>query len=260
MSRSLADELVKSITRDIMEGIILSVGQEGNTGIVRNGSGERFVFSSEDWMSDSPPQPGMSVDFLVDGDKAGNIYATNPVGFGQKIYQCLLKIRKREFGEKVVDFFSGGNQNKMGFYVSVVFLVSLFLPMLSIPMMGSFSMSDSGSGTLLLLLVVVSGIFFYGGARKFYLGLSVVAFTVVLISAYYELFRIFSQAGTWINIAGGAAINDFQDIFYFLEIGMFSNILLLPPLFYFAFTKKYVERENRFSSLPETLARVLGKR
>lgn len=243
-----------------MEGIILSVGKEGETGVIRNVSGERFVFSCEGWMSDNPPRGGMSVDFIVEGNRASNIYATNPVELGDKINYWLLKIRKSEFGENVVDFFSGGNQNKMGFYVSILFLVSLCLPMISIPMMGTFSMSDSDSGMLLLLLMVVSGLLFYGGARKFYLRLSVVVFTIVLISAYYDFFRIFSRAGTWVNIAGGAAVNDFQDIFYFLKIGMFSNILILLPLFYFSFTKKYMERENKFASPAETLARVFGKR
>lgn len=243
-----------------MEGIILSVEKDREAGVVRNGSGERFVFSSEDWISDNPPRRGMSVDFIAEGDKASNIYAMDPVELGDKISYWLKKIRKSEFGENVVDFFSGGNQNKIGFYISIVFIVSLFLPMISIPRIGYFSMSGSDSGMLLLLLMVVSSILFYGGARKFYLRLFVIVFTIVLISAYYDFFRIFSRAGTWVNIAGGAAVNDFQDVFYFLKIGMFSNILILLPLFYFSFTKKYIERENKFASPAEALARVFGKR
>ena len=57
-----------------MKGKILDFSVQSNSGAISGEDGERYNFDSSDWKVDSPPAPGMSVDFSVEDNQAKEIY------------------------------------------------------------------------------------------------------------------------------------------------------------------------------------------
>ena len=57
-----------------MDGSVLGFDEDSNKGAIRTESGDRFVFSLEDWNGDRPPKAGDKVDFVAKDDQATEIY------------------------------------------------------------------------------------------------------------------------------------------------------------------------------------------
>ncbi len=57
-----------------MKGKILDFSNESNTGAISGDDGERYNFEGVNWNADSPPTPGMSVDFSIENGQAKEIY------------------------------------------------------------------------------------------------------------------------------------------------------------------------------------------
>lgn len=57
-----------------MEGVILDFNLDSSTGVVRCNQGTRYNFTLEEWKSSDLPKPGERVDFVPDGERAGNLY------------------------------------------------------------------------------------------------------------------------------------------------------------------------------------------
>lgn len=57
-----------------MEGVILDFNLDSGTGVVRCNQGTRYSFTLQEWKSSDLPKPGERVDFVPDGERAGNLY------------------------------------------------------------------------------------------------------------------------------------------------------------------------------------------
>ena len=57
-----------------MKGRILAFSIQSNSGAISGEDGKRYNFNGTDWKEDSPPDRGMSVDFLAEDDRAKEIY------------------------------------------------------------------------------------------------------------------------------------------------------------------------------------------
>lgn len=60
-----------------MDGTILAFDAEKG-GVLRGGDGRRYAFAAADWQDDDAPEPGASVDFEPDGDRARSLYPLPP--------------------------------------------------------------------------------------------------------------------------------------------------------------------------------------
>ena len=57
-----------------MKGRILAFSIQSNAGAISGEDGKRYNFDGADWKEESPPDRGMSVDFLAEDDRAKEIY------------------------------------------------------------------------------------------------------------------------------------------------------------------------------------------
>lgn len=57
-----------------MKGTVLDYSVQNNTGIINGNDGLRYTFIGSEWYIDSIPEPGMSVDFVIHGTNAIDIY------------------------------------------------------------------------------------------------------------------------------------------------------------------------------------------
>lgn len=60
-----------------MKGDVLGFDPDGNTGAISGHDGQRYGFVTLDWHGPGRPRRGESVDFVIDGERATQIY---PVG------------------------------------------------------------------------------------------------------------------------------------------------------------------------------------
>lgn len=59
-----------------MQGRILNWNGTNNSGVVVTEGGERFAFGPTDFKAKAQPRAGLKVDFVVQGERAGEIYVT----------------------------------------------------------------------------------------------------------------------------------------------------------------------------------------
>ena len=62
-----------------MKGTLLNYSAQKNTGVIVGDDGSRYTFIGSGWHMDSIPEPGISVDFVIQGTNATDIYI-NPLG------------------------------------------------------------------------------------------------------------------------------------------------------------------------------------
>ena len=82
------DEIRRPASARAAQGRVLAFDDEEGTGVISGDNGSRYSFIIQEWRSQSPPQPGMHVDFVSDDHEAMDIYGLSeqPSGTGTTQY------------------------------------------------------------------------------------------------------------------------------------------------------------------------------
>ena len=82
------DEIRRPASARAAQGRVLAFDEEEGTGVISGDNGNRYSFIIQEWRPQSPPQPGMHVDFVPDDHEAMDIYelSEQPSGTGTTPY------------------------------------------------------------------------------------------------------------------------------------------------------------------------------
>lgn len=221
-----------------MEGSVLYYNKEDDKGVIRDSSGTRYNFSSDEWKADVLPKLGMSVDFINDGGKATQIFALVPSKSTNNFDEKLAEIKKFGLTSKISALFSNGMHNKFGMAASAALLISLFLPIIKIPFIGTVSMVESGVGKFLVFLLAILIAFFYGGATRLYTQIVTGIALVIVCFLYYDLISGLSYLNNMFGGIGEQRLNS-PHVLEMLEWGLAVNAVACVTLFSAAYKKEY---------------------
>ena len=230
-----------------MEGTVLHFDESTQKGVVRSENGDRFEFTGSDWASNGSPQTGVKVDFVAKDNSASAIYAISSPGFSVNVAGKLSDFQGSGVGQKISALFGNGLHNKAGLVAALVVLVTLFLPVIQIPFVGSGSLMELGPGKLLFILLTVLAIFFYGGATRLYTRILGGVILGILFFQYFDLFsglnQMTSTATGLVGLLGGDR-GDAPNFFQLVKWGAFVNVVACVVLFYATYIKKYSHNEK----------------
>lgn len=223
-----------------MEGSVLHFDSTARKGLIRGEDGERYDFEISDWKSNTSPYLGAKVDFITNGDSAAEIYLVRGAGALVSIGERMSEFKGSELGTRIGALFNSGLYNKFGFFAAISLLLTLFLPIVEVPFIGTSALIDYRMGKALLLMLVVLSILFYGGATRLYIiGLSGCALGMHLF-LYYDLSSLLhevNQAHRLIAGGGGSRFVGFHEWFL-------VNVACCLMLFLAAFITKYTTNEK----------------
>jgi hypothetical protein len=170
-----------------MQGVVLYYSCKFQIGLIKNEMGERFGFTFDDWRVSAVIEKGMPVVFDANGRTAKNITLdeTRPQTVGS--YAAEAVVENNVFSEKLKALFLSGQHNKFGFTISLILLVSIFLPAFKIPILGTSSLVSLDMGNTLFALISAVAILFYGGATRLYAKIITFCIFGVLLLQYFNL-------------------------------------------------------------------------
>ena len=84
------DEIRRPASVRAVQGRVLAFDDEEGTGVISGDNGSRYSFIIQEWRPQSPPQPGMHVDYVPDDHEAMDIYGLSeqPSGTGTTQYSA----------------------------------------------------------------------------------------------------------------------------------------------------------------------------
>ena len=199
-----------------MKGQILDYSIQKNTGLISGSDGNRYIFTSSEWRSESHPEVNQIVDFQINGQNAIEVYLEstpvinlenikeklNTIGINKdninaKIESTSKTINKFEsaflpkvnlFREKVNKVFLYGVASRTGIILSFILLVLLLVHMNFNSIFGSFILSVL---TYLMTAIVIFMLLgFAYGSKKKTLSLnigSIFLILVIYIGTYFNL-------------------------------------------------------------------------
>lgn len=135
-----------------MEGVVLDFNSEAGEGLIRSENSERYVFTREEWKSESLPKAQMKVDFEANDGKAMQIYLLSGTGFEMpNVDISSIKDKFSEAGNSVSNntivkkIVENGLFNK----VSLVFIVIALIGSLTDTLtLGEFGHMFGSGGTI----------------------------------------------------------------------------------------------------------------
>lgn len=226
-----------------MEGSVLYYNKEDGKGVVRDSSGTRYNFSSDEWKADTLPKLGMPVDFINEDGRATQIFTlvslkSTTLKSTNSSEEKFAKMQNSDFASKVSALFSRGIHNKFGMAAAAALLISLFLPIIRIPFIGTVSMVESGVGKFLVVLLAILIAFFYGGATRLYTQIVTGMALVIMCFLYYDLFSGLSYLNNMFGGIGQQSLNS-PHVLEMLEWGLAVNAVACVALFLAAYKKEY---------------------
>jgi uncharacterized membrane protein YhaH (DUF805 family) len=94
-----------------MNGNVIGFDPDTNTGAISGHDGNRYDFSTSDWHGQRPPRHGDVVDFQPQGQRATQIYGTEPQyiapGFGEFYFSPSGRISRSQYWLKFVLPYAG---------------------------------------------------------------------------------------------------------------------------------------------------------
>jgi len=228
-----------------MKGKILDYSIQESKGLIAGDDGNRYSFQNSEWKGAKAPSINQRVDFEIDGKNATGIYLDASSSFDtEKIKSSLSDIQNSELFTtaqgNVNKIVKAGAQNKMGFTVSILMAIALFFPIITIPLIGSFSlMSDTWGKVAFLLLIVLSALF-YSGVKRIFVKIVVGLVATIVTLLFYDLFSGLSQGNDLMNAFGSRRSNDIG-LFNMLRFGVIFIIPLSIALLVLGFKSKYKE-------------------
>jgi hypothetical protein len=250
-----------------MEGKVLHYSESENTGIATNNEGDRFTIKKEQWLSDETPKVGAQIDFTPKENEATQIFLVPPaynvkelsgriIGAASDANMKFNEFRSSDNGEKISSYFrqgiglkiaslfGHGIHNRIGTFLSIFALLSLFFPTITDDSSGLY---DYDKGTALFTLLAILAIFFYGGAtRLIVMVFSSLVLTIVFFE-YYEFYTVFAEDYESMKALGsmfGQEVGSLPTGFLkWLGWGSYVNIFACAGLLIITFFKKYKVNE-----------------
>jgi len=226
-----------------MEGKVLNFDETEKKGILKDNDGNRYDFTPNEWKSDIKPKSGLEVDFVAENNIATQIYSIKTAGLSNDLSEKVLQLQESDIIKKIGKLFSLGMHNKFGVIAAFALLVTLFLPVLEIPFLGTLSLMADGTGNLLFILLVVLMVLFYGGATRLYTKILAGITLGILFFQYYDLLSGLSHANDMFSSLGGSSGNS-PNFFKLLRWGALVNLIACGTFFIAAFIRGYSENKE----------------
>ena len=128
-----------------MKGIALNFDITTDEGLISGEDGKRYIFTSQDWQDKIVfPQARLTVDFVIEGQKALSIYS--------------IPAQSDDFSDNT-DFFNDVSDRNillkqiLGFSGSILMFLGVFAPVISVPVMGNLNYFQNGKGSGVFLLI-----------------------------------------------------------------------------------------------------------
>ena len=128
-----------------MKGIVLDFDITTDQGLISGEDGKRYIFTSQDWQDKTVfPQARLTVDFVIEGQKALSIYS--------------IPAQSDDFSDNT-DFFNDVSDRNillkqiLGFSGSILMFLGVFAPVISVPVMGNLNYFQNGKGDGVFLLI-----------------------------------------------------------------------------------------------------------
>lgn len=239
-----------------MEGVVLHFDSDSAEGIIRTEDGQRFTFSQSDWKSNDSISANKRVDFIVENDKAKEIYELKAASKNistEELMQSMKAMQASSTGQRLTALFSGGIHNTIGFAASVVLFITCFLTIMTVTQFTlSISLWDIGPdtiwGKLIALCSLLTAICYYGGASRVYTRIFGLLTVVLVCYRYYEFLShvatLRKNLNLGLNLTGRGTYRvlqtDWQDIV------VASNLIALVVLLFASFKKGYKRNEETF--------------
>lgn len=104
-----------------MQGNILTYSEESDEGIITGPGGSRYKFGKADWKENCPVISRVNVDFIVEGDRATEIYCTDTETLKKAIYKSeadkMAELERLEKQKQEIEKSALKNEFS-GFYIS----------------------------------------------------------------------------------------------------------------------------------------------
>jgi len=226
-----------------MEGSILHYSKLEQSGIIKGLDGKRVPFAIAEWKSASIPQKGENVDFVLVDNNATEIYSTKQTESTFDIEEKINYLKNSGAGEKLNVLLSSGIHNTFGFITTLIVLVTLFFPIIKIPLLGSYSLLTNPSGKLLCILLITLALFFYGGVTRLYIKILATTALTILFFKYYNIFSELLQANDLFSIVTDRRRGS-GSIFHVITWSCIINFIASTLLAYSAFYKKYSKNDQ----------------
>ena len=230
-----------------MKGIVLDFSLQQSSGVISGSDGKRYKFVSANWKQDRQPFQGMNVDFDINEEgEAVEIYSDledrgsfsgATANFSDQVVQKITEFSRSSLGQRLSALLTRGLHNRFGLAVSIITLLSLFLPIVEFALSGAYRLIDSGSGKFLFILLIMLAILFYGGATRLYVKiLTGIILGTILINHYDSLSTINSVNRTF-GFSQGNSPNSFS-------WGLLVNIVACITLFFASFIVGYSSNKD----------------
>jgi hypothetical protein len=233
-----------------MKGNILTYDIESSSGIISAEDGNRYKFTKEQWKDTVPPKSAQVVDFEIDNTEAKDIYilkSNKSTIDTDEIKEKFDKFKNSDNVQnvqtKVQNILNNGMKNKVGFILSIVVALSLFLPILSIPFLGSISLIDDIWGKFIFIGIIAIAILFYSGAKQQIVKIAVGIVSAIIFLQFYSLITDLINGGNLLSAFGGKRNNNIN-LFELLEIGIYVTIPSTLLLIFTGFSSKYMEKHK----------------
>lgn len=209
-----------------MKGKILDYNFQESKGVISADDGNRYYFENSEWKGSVSPKANQVVDFEIDGTNAKVIYLVKTSVSLEDVADKLNVQEKIAFSKNKLEIIrKNGLQNKFGFIISIILLVSIFLPIISINLgfgIGEeVAIIDSTFGYITLLGIVISAFLFYSGGKQVFTKIAVV---VVLSTIIIFFFSIYNNISALVELSGNRRISAIEifanslNLFYFVII------------------------------------------
>jgi len=232
-----------------MKGNIINYNIQDSSGIISAEDGQRYTFTNSEWKDDKSPKANQKVDFEINDKEVKDIFvlsadspSINTDEIKEKFENFKNSDNVQNLQSNIQNTMKNGIQNKFGFAVSIITVLAFFLPLMSIPFLGSVNMLDlSWTSKLSFLLLLITAGLFYTGAKRIFIKACLSVVGVILFFIFYDLFSGLIQGGDAINSFGGGRQND-VNLFGLLKIGTYIIIPSLIILLAAGFKMNYKEK------------------
>lgn len=150
----------------------------------------------------------------------------------------------RGFQDKLIGLFNGGLNNIRGVIVSIIAIVSLYLPVMDSNFGGSASIMDQSIGPAILGVLVVNMIAFYGGASRFIVRIAAFIYLGMILFFYYSYFAMLIDYFGVKHLFRYSSRTGPMGVFDYIAWGMLVNVLSGVSLFSAAFLRRYTKNPN----------------
>lgn len=155
-----------------------------------------------------------------------------------------LAQENRGFPDKLVSLFNGGFHNVRGVVVSIIAIISLYLPVMDSNLGGSASIMDQNIGPAILGVLIVNMIAFYGGASRFIVRIATLIYLVLILMFYYSYFAMLIDYFGVKHLFRYSSGSGPMGVFNYIAWGMLVNVLSAVSLFSAAFLRRYAKNPN----------------